>query len=304
MKTRRIGSLEVSVVGLGCNNFGPRLDEPASRAVIHAALDEGITLFDTADIYGAGLSEEFIGRALGSRRGEVVIATKYAMSMGDDRRGAHPAYIRRAVEDSLRRLRTDRIDLYQQHEWDAAVPIDETLGALTDLVQAGKVREIGNSNFTPAQLLEADRAALARGTARFVSVQDRYSLLHREPERERLATCDRIDAAFLPYYPLASGLLTGKYRAGSPVPEGTRIARRGIKPEEVAELARVDALRVWAESRGRGLIELAFSWLLMRRRVASVIAGASSASQVAANVRAAGWVLSDDEMREVDQLTA
>lgn len=304
MKTRRIGSLEVSVVGLGCNNLGPRLDESASRAVIHAALDEGITLFDTADIYGTGLSEEYIGRTLGQRRDSVVLATKYAKPMGDGRRGAHPAYIRQAVEDSLRRLRTDRIDLYQQHEWDADVPLEETLGALTELVQAGKVREVGNSNFTAAQLLEAERAARALGGARFVSVQDRYSLVHREPEREVLDTCDRIGAAFLPYYPLASGLLTGKYRAQAPVPAGTRITKRGIKPDEVAELERVDALRLFAESRGHSLLELAFSWLLMRPQVASVIAGASTPAQVASNVRAAGWTLSEAESGEVDRLTA
>ncbi len=303
MKTRRIGSLEVSVVGLGCNNFGPRLDEAGSRAVIHAALDEGITLFDTADIYGTGLSEEYIGRALGSRRDAVVIATKYAKPMGGDRHGAHPAYIRRAVEDSLRRLRTDRIDLYQQHEWDTDVPIAETLGALTELVRAGKVREVGNSNFSAAQLLEADRAAVEGGGARFLSVQDRYSLLHREPEREVLATCDRIGAAFLPYYPLASGLLTGKYRAAAPVPAGTRITKRGIKPDEVDQLERVDALRAFAESRGHTLLELAFSWLLMRPQVASVIAGASTPTQVAANVRAAWWMLSDAEMGEVNRIT-
>lgn len=302
MDTRRIGSLEVSVVGLGCNNFGTRLDEPASAAVVRAALDEGITLLDTADIYGKGLSEEYIGRAIEGRRDQAVIATKYAKPMGDDRRGAHPGYLKRAVEDSLRRLRTDRIDLYQQHEFDPAVPLADTLGALDDLVREGKVIEIGSSNFTVGQAAEADRVALEKGTVRFVSMQDEYSLLYREAEHGLLDECARLGAAFLPYYPLASGLLTGKYRAGAAIPEGTRIARRGPSEAELATLGKVDALREVAEQRGHSLLELAFSWLLARPTVASVIAGASTPAQVAANVRAARWQLSDDDLAAVDRV--
>jgi aryl-alcohol dehydrogenase-like predicted oxidoreductase len=229
MEMRRIGSLEVTVVGLGCNNFGTRIDERATHEVVNAALDAGINFLDTADIYGKGLSEEFIGRALeaSGRRDEVVLASKFGKPMGEGRRGAHPAYIRRAVEDSLRRLRTDRIDLYQQHEFDADVPLEDTLGALDELVREGKVREIGSSNFTATQVVDAERIARARHAARFVSVQNEYSLLEREPERGMLDECARVGAAFLPYYPLAAGLLSGKYHRGEPAPAGTRLSRPG-----------------------------------------------------------------------------
>src|SRR5690606_19332482 len=204
------------VTGLGCNNFGTRLDEAGSARVVHAALDAGINFFDTADIYGKGLSEEYIGRALRGRRNDVLIATKFGKPMDDSRRGARPAYIRKAVDDSLRRLGTDHIDLYQIHEPDPSVPIDETLGALDRLFSEGKVREIGCSNFSAEQIREADAAAAKGGTARFVSVQNEYSLLVREPEAGVLAECERTGAGFLPYYPLASGLLTGKYHHGEP----------------------------------------------------------------------------------------
>jgi aryl-alcohol dehydrogenase-like predicted oxidoreductase len=304
MERRRIGALEVTVVGLGCNNFGTRIDERATHAVVHAALDAGINLFDTADIYGKGLSEEFIGRALeqSGRRDEVVLATKYAKPMGEGRRGAHPAYIRRAVEDSLRRLRTDRIDLYQQHEFDEGVPLADSLGALDELVRAGKVREIGSSNFSASQILEADRLARAAGRARFASVQNEYSLLEREPERGVLDACERIAAGFLPFYPLASGLLSGKYRLGEPAPAGTRLARPGgLEGAEVEQrLTRVEALRSVAASRGHELLDLAFSWLLARPQVASVIAGATKPDQVHANVRAATWKLTHQELAQVD----
>ena len=208
MQTRRIGSLEVSVVGLGCNNFGRRIDAGATAAVVHAALDAGVTLFDTADIYGNGKSEEFLGRALGPRRKDIVLATKFGGPMDERRRGARPDYVRRAVEDSLRRLGTDRIDLYQLHQPDTETPIGDTLGALDELVRAGKVREIGCSNFSVEQLRDAERAARP-GAARFVSVQNEYSLLHRDPEGGVLAECERQGLAFIPYFPLASGLLTG-----------------------------------------------------------------------------------------------
>lgn len=303
MEKRKIGSLEVSVVGLGCNNFGPRLDEQQSAAVIHAALDAGINFLDTADMYGTGTSEEFIGRTLGKRRDEVIIATKFGKPMGKGLHGAHPAYIRRAVEGSLRRLRTDRIDLYQQHEPDAQVPIADTLGALDELVKAGKVRQIGSSNFSAAQIREADDMARERGTTRVVSVQNEYSLLVREPERGVLAECERIGAGFLPFYPLGSGMLTGKYREGAPLPTG-RLTRTGaLLPVHAARLARVEALRAFAGSRGHSLLELAFSWLLTRPVVSSVIAGASSPEQVRANVAAGtAWRLSEAELAATQQL--
>ena len=224
MEFRRIGMLPVTVVGLGCNNFGGRLDAAETDAVVGAALDAGITFFDTADIYGGTQSEEFLGHALGARRGEVVLATKFGMKVDERRNGAHPEYVRQALEDSLRRLGTDYIDLYQLHQPDPRVEIGDTLDALAGLVRAGKVREIGCSNFTAEQLRTADATSRSRGIARFVSVQNEYSMLHREPEQEVLDECRRLGIAFLPYFPLANGLLTGKYRLGKPVPEGSRLS--------------------------------------------------------------------------------
>ena len=303
MNTRRIGSLTVSVVGLGCNNFGRRLDAAGTERVVHAALDAGITLFDTADIYAKGESEEYLGRALGARRDEVMIATKFGKPMDERRRGARPEYVRQAAEDSLRRLGTDHIDLYQIHEPDPSVPIAETLGALDELVRAGKVREIGCSNFSAEQLREADGAA-APGAARFVSVQNEYSLLNREPEQGVLAECERLGLAFIPYFPLASGLLTGKYRAGKPAPAGSRLASDGKGGSRVSEdeLALVERLIAFAESRRHTVLELAFSWLIAHRLVASVIAGATRPEQVTANVASAGWPLTSAEMAEVDAI--
>jgi len=303
MDRRRIGPLEVSVVGLGCNNFGSRLDAAGTAAVVHAALDAGVTFFDTADVYGAGRSEEFIAGALGARRDEVVIATKFGMEMGPGLKGARPAYVRRACDASLERLRTDRIDLYQLHRPDPETPIADTLGALDDLVRAGKVRQIGCSFFTAAQIREARKAA-GRG-ARFVSVQNEYSLLVRESEREVLAECGRPGLAFLPYYPLASGLLTGKYRRGRPAPAGTRLATNPGWSERFLtdeHAARADALAGFAESRGHTLLELAFSWLLAHGAVASVIAGAMSAEQVEANAAAPRWALTEDDLARVDEI--
>lgn len=288
-------------MGLGCNNFGTKLDARASAEVVCAALDAGINLFDTADIYGRGLSEEYIGRALGARRGEAVIASKFGKSMGEGRRGARPEYIRRAVEDSLRRLRTDRIDLYQMHEPDDEVPIADTLGALDDLVRDGKVREIGSSNFPAAQIREADATAARLNVTRFVSVQNEYSLLQREPEVDVLEVSARVGAAFLPFYPLAGGLLTGKYQRGRPAPAGSRLARGGksvVAADDV--FARVEALRDFAESHGHQLLELAFSWLLARPIVASVIAGATAPAQIASNVAAADWRLDAADLAAVD----
>jgi aryl-alcohol dehydrogenase-like predicted oxidoreductase len=297
MQTRRIGSLEVTVVGLGCNNFGWRLDPAAAKRVIDTALDSGINFFDTADIYGQGQSEDYIARALGDRRKQVIIATKFAKKMDQQGRGAHPDYIRTAVDASLRRLHTDYIDLYQQHEPDPSIPIADTLGALDDLVKVGKVREIGCSNFSVQQLQEAERA-VRPGAARFVSVQNEYSLLHREPELGVLDECMRLSLSFLPFFPLASGLLTGKYRLGQPLPEGSRIKNTNDKDLEV-----VESLIEFAESRGHTILELAFSWLLAQPTVASVIAGATKPEQIHANVAAADWQLSVDDLAEIDRCT-
>jgi aryl-alcohol dehydrogenase-like predicted oxidoreductase len=303
MDHRRIGSLSVSVVGLGCNNFGRRLDAADSAAVVGAALDQGIDFFDTADIYGEGKSEEFLGRALGARRDAVVIATKFGGVMEGGGKGASPEYIRRAAEASLHRLGTDRIDLYQLHYPDPDVRIEDTLGALGDLVEAGKVREIGCSNFSVGQLREA--AAVTGTAARFASVQNEYSLLHREPEAGMLEECERLRVAFLPYFPLMSGLLTGKYRRGQPPPEGSRITSEGRFADLLSDrnLAIVEELIGFSEARGRTILELAVSWLLSRPVVASVISGATSPAQVKANVDAAGWRLTEKELTEIDAIT-
>jgi aryl-alcohol dehydrogenase-like predicted oxidoreductase len=304
MDTRQIGSLEVSVVGLGCNNFGRRLDAEATSAVVDAALDAGITFFDTADVYGGTKSEEYLGRALGQRREEVVVATKFGSAVDDRRKGARPEYVRQAVEDSLRRLGTDRIDLYQLHRPDPQVPIEDTLGALDELVQVGKVREIGCSNFSADQLREAEEAT-REGSARFVSVQNEYSLLHREPEGDVIPECERAGVAFVPYFPLASGLLTGKYRQGQDAPAGSRLdSGRGDSLLTEHNLTVVQDLIAFSERRGHTILELAFSWLLARSTVASVIAGATSPEQARSNAGAAGWRLTDAELTEVDSILA
>jgi aryl-alcohol dehydrogenase-like predicted oxidoreductase len=299
METRAIGSLKVTVVGLGCNNFGRRLDEKGTAAVIHAALDAGINFLDTADIYGDTQSETFIGRTLRDRRKDVIIATKFG-NRTEAGRGAHPDYIRIAVESSLRRLNTDTIDLYQIHLPDPEVPIADTLGALNELVQAGKVREIGCSNFSAEQVREAE-AAVKHGAARFVSVQNHYHMLHYKPEAEVLAECERLGLAFLPFFPLASGLLTGKYRQGQPTPKYTRLSERAPSEEQ---LALVEQLVQFAEAHGHTILELAISWLLAHSVIASVIAGATKPEQVRANVAAVGWKMTSDELSELDALLA
>ncbi|MFL5386312.1 MAG: aldo/keto reductase [Longimicrobiaceae bacterium] len=302
MDTRRIGSLEVSVVGLGCNNFGGRLDAEGTASVVDAALDAGINFLDTADIYGRTKSEEYLGRALGRRRGDIVLATKFGMMVDAERHGARPEYVRQALDDSLRRLGTDYVDLYLLHRPDDTVPIADTLGALDDAVKAGKVREIGCSNFSVDQLREAE-AGGRPGGARFVSVQNEYSLFQREPEEGVLAECERQGIAFIPYFPLASGLLTGKYRRGQPMPQGTRLTEgRHSSQLSDANLAKVEALIAFAEARGHTLLELAFSWLLAHDPVVSVIAGATSPEQVRANAGAAGWRLTAEDMAEVDRI--
>jgi aryl-alcohol dehydrogenase-like predicted oxidoreductase len=307
MQTRNLGSLVVSVVGLGCNNFGGRLDQERTTAVVNAALDAGINFFDTADVYGGTHSEEFIGRALGARRRSVIVATKFGIPLDEQRTGgAHPDYLRRALEDSLKRLGTDYIDLYQLHRPDPAVPIADTLGALDELKRAGKVREIGSSNFNVEQIRQAE-AAVKPGAAHFVSVQNEYSLLQREPERGVLAECAARGIGFLPYFPLASGLLSGKYAPGaSPPPATARLADSSapiatrFRSERNAALA--EQLGRFAASRGHSLLELAFSWLLERPAVSSVIAGATSAEQICANVAAAAWRLTADDLSEIDRL--
>lgn len=304
METRRIGSLEVSLVGLGCNNFGWRIDADASAAAVNAALDSGINFFDTADIYGAGASEDFLGRALGSRRKDVLIATKFGMKMDDQRRGASPAYVKRAAEDSLKRLGTDVIDLYQLHQPDPEVPIADTLGALDELVRAGKVREIGCSNFSGDQLRAAQRA-IHEGGARFVSVQNQYSMVHRDPEADVIPECVRAGIAFLPYFPLANGLLTGKYRPGEAPPQGSR-AHDGFGPKVFTEenLRLVEALSGFAKAHGHTMLELAVSWLTAQPAVASVIAGAKSPEQVRANASAASWRLTKGDLAAIEEILA
>jgi aryl-alcohol dehydrogenase-like predicted oxidoreductase len=307
MKTRTIGSLNVSIVGLGCNNFGMRMDEAQTKEVVAAALDAGITLFDTADIYGGTKSEEFLGAALGSRRDDVIVATKFGAAKGDGG-GGRPEYVREACEASLRRLGTDRIDLYQMHMPDATTPIDDTLAALYDLVDEGKVIEIGCSNFNGALTDDAAKAAAGRGRGSFVSLQNQLSLLDRRQEADTVASCERHGLALLPYFPLASGLLTGKYERGAAPPEGTRMS---MMPEERRQSAMndrafdtVDRLDAFAVEHGHTLLELAMSWLAGMPVMGSVIAGATKVPQVHANAAAVGWELTDDERAEVDRLTA
>ena len=302
MQTRKVGSLRVSVVGLGCNNFGWRIDAEASAKVIDTAIESGVTFFDTADRYGKGQSEDFLGRALGKRRDQVILATKFGMEMEKGQQGASPKYVLEAVDASLRRLRTDRIDLYQLHQPDPKTPITDTLGTLDELVRAGKVREIGCSNFSIAQIREATDAS--QGRAQFVSVQNEFSLFHREPETNGvLPECERRRLAFLPYFPLASGLLTAKYREGKKLPEGSRAAD-GWGPKVFTEqnLAIVELLIEFAESKGHTILELAFSWLLSHKPVASVIAGASKPEKIRANAKAADWQLAADDLAQIDAI--
>jgi aryl-alcohol dehydrogenase-like predicted oxidoreductase len=305
METRKIGSLDVTIIGVGCNNFGRRLDPTGTHAVINAALEVGINFFDTADVYSAGESETLLGQALGSRRKDVLIATKFGNAMDGQGKGARADYIKTAVEASLRRLGTDYIDLYQLHLPDTDTPIAETLGALDDLVKAGKVREIGSSNFSTAQIQEAE-AAIKKGAARFVSLQNEYSLLKRADEQAVLPDCERLNIGYLPYFPLASGLLTGKYRQGQPVPQGTRIttAPQHARWLNDDNMAKVETLAVFAEARGHTLLELAFSWLLAHPVVSSVIAGAMTPAQIQSNATAANWHLTPAEMVEIDGILA
>jgi aryl-alcohol dehydrogenase-like predicted oxidoreductase len=302
LEKRRIGSLEVSVVGLGCNNFGKSLDYNATAAVINAALDAGINFLDTADKYGGTKSEEYIGRALHSRRGDVIIATKFGSTIDDQHKGAKPDYVRRACDDSLKRLATDYIDLYWLHRPDPSTPIVDTLGALNELVRAGKVREIGCSNFSVDQLREAN-SAVEPGSVHFVGVQIGYSLLDRKSEYDLIPECHRLGIAFIPFYPLASGLLTGKYRRDKAVPPGSRLTTGPyghLLNDRNLEI--VEALIAFAEARGHTILEMAISWLLRHDVVSSVIAGATLPDQVRANAVSAGWKLTEEELAEIDSI--
>jgi aryl-alcohol dehydrogenase-like predicted oxidoreductase len=300
MDTRSIGTLEVSVVGLGTNNFGLSMDQDQVLPVVEAAFESGINFFDTSDSYRD--SEEKLGRALGRRRDEAVIGTKFGSPVGrDGTGGAAPDYVRGAVERSLQQLGTDRIDLYQLHRPDPETPIADTLGVLDELVREGKVREIGCSNFSVDRLRQAE-AAVAPGGARFVSVQNNYNLLHRADERDVLPECRRSGLAYLPYFPLASGLLTGKYRRGEAPPDGTRLQRWGADALSDENFDLVDRLTAWAAARDHSLLDLAFAWLVANPLIPSVIAGATHPDQVRANVAAGAWRLSPDEVAEVNAL--
>ena len=308
MEYRDIGSLSVSVVGLGCNNFGRRIDAEASRTVVHAAIDAGINFFDTADVYGGGRSEEYLGRALGSRRNDVVIATKFGAPGSSDEGVARGSavWVRNALERSLKRLGTDRVDHYQLHFPDPDVPIGETLGALADLVAEGKVRELGCSNFGSGRIREAADLADSRGTQRVCTVQNRYSVLFRGPEPKVVPACAELGLGLIPYFPLESGLLTGKYRAGQELPEGTRLANMAEAQREQflgdGVMERIERLREYAQSHDYTLLELAISWLASRPVVTTVIAGATRADQVAKNAAAVTWKMTPEQRAEIDAL--
>ena len=311
MELRRLGNsgLEVSVVGLGCNNFGMKIDVEATRKVIDKAIDTGITLFDTADIYGnRGASETFLGQILGERRKAIVLATKFGMQMDKAGvlKGGSRRYIMAAVEDSLRRLKTDWIDLYQIHQADPLTPIAETLRTLDDLVRQGKVRYIGCSNLPAWQVVEAEWTAKQLGCSAFVSCQDEYSLLVRDLDRDLIPAMQRYGLGLLPFFPLASGLLTGKYKRDSSMPEGTRLAMmKALADRWISDInwTIVEQLEQFATQRGHSILELAFSWLAARPTVASVIAGATTPDQVEQNAKAIGWKLTGEELAEVDRIT-
>ena len=312
MKVRRLGTsgLKVSEIGLGCNNFGQRLDLEATRRVVHRALDLGITLFDTADGYGnRGGSETQLGEVLGAKRRDIVLATKFGWPMDDVGvlRGGSRRYLMRAVEDSLRRLKTDWIDLYQFHTPDPETPLEETLRALDDLVRQGKVRYVGCSNFAGWQVADAAWISRSEGLAPFVSVQNEYSLLVRDVESEVVPAMQKFGLGLLPFFPLAGGLLTGKYRHGEPLPAGARLTDTKRSADRFLTDRNwriVGALQAFADRRGRKLVDVAVGWVLARPWVGSVIAGATSAEQIESNVAAGAVRLADDEIAELDRLTA
>jgi aryl-alcohol dehydrogenase-like predicted oxidoreductase len=298
--------LEVSVVGVGCNAFGARIDAERTRAVVDAAVDAGVTLFDTADVYGDGASEELLGRALAGRRDEVVVATKFGMHTGaEEPVGGHGTreYVRRAVEGSLRRLGTDHIDLYQLHRPDPLTPVEETLEALTELVAEGKVRHIGSSNLAAWQVVDADWVSRTRGLQRFVSAQNEYSLYNRVAEDELVPAAEAVGVGILPYFPLAYGLLTGKYRRGEHAPEGSRLADpRQARRLETADWDRIEALEAFAVERDLPLLTVAIGGLAAQPGVTSVICGASRPEQIPANVEGGLWEPTLDDLAALDAI--
>ena len=310
MEYRQLGrsGLKVSAVGLGCNNFGRRCSEEETRAVVHKALDLGVTMFDTADFYSAGLSEEFLGKALGPRRRDIVLATKFGLPLrqGEYEGGASRRYIMLAVEASLRRLGTDYIDLYQLHFPDPKTPIEETLSTLDALMRAGKVRYAGSSNFAGWQLADAAWTAKTKGLTPFIAAQNHYNLLDRRIERDVLPAAEAFEVGIIPYFPLSSGLLTGKYKRGAPVPNDSRAAanpdaaKRMLSDENFATVEKVDD---FARSRGKGILDAAVSWLLGQKQVATVIAGATRPEQVEANVAAGAWAMPRADWDEINKLT-
>ena len=310
MEFRSLGQLTVSVVGLGCNNFGMRLDADQTKAVVDAAIDAGINYFDTAESYGKGMSEEYLGRALGNRRSEVNIATKWGhtISLEEGEHGGDPAQIRKRLEASLARLGTDYIDHYQLHRPDPDTPAEETLGCLAELRDEGKIREIGCTHFSADELRGSHAAAVDRGVAPYASIQNHYSLLTRDVETDGvLDACDELGVAFVPYFPLESGLLTGKYRQGAGLPDGSRLAAWGDRAGAFIDddkLAIVERLITWTATQGRSLLDLAISWQTSNPLVASVIAGATKPSQIEANVAAATWSLTVDDRAAVDAVIA
>ncbi len=310
MQFRNLGrsGLRVSLVGLGCNNFGGRIDLEATRKVVDAAIEHGITLFDTADIYGEkGGSETALGQVLGTRRKDIVLASKFGMTMFHGGEGGSRRYVMSAVDESLRRLQTDWIDLYQFHRPDPLTPIDETLRAMEDLVTQGKVRYIGCSNMVAWQVADAQWTARDLGLSGFASAQDEYSLLKRGAEKDLIPAIAHYGMGLLPYFPLANGALTGKYKRGAAMPEGARLTKL---PERAGQIfsednwRRIEGLTAFAEQRGHSLVELAFSWLAAQPVVSSVIAGATKPEQIAANVKAADWALGVEDLAEIDKISA
>jgi len=310
MEERNLGKsgLRVSIVGLGCNNFGARIDLSATRKVVHKALDSGITLFDTADTYGnRGGSEEALSKVLGARRKDIVLATKFGMAMSDDGRmkGGSRRYIMNAVEASLKRLKTDWIDLYQLHDYDPLTPIEETLRALDDLVRQGKVRHIGCSNLPAWRVVEAQWTARTEHLNAFISCQDEYSLVVRGIEKDLMPMMEAYGLSLLPYFPLASGLLTGKYQKGAAQPAGARLTvtqRLADRYMTDANWKIVEGLRKLCAKRGWSMLDLAFSWLAAKKVVASVIAGATKPEQVEANVKAVNVKLSAEDLNAIDDI--
>jgi aryl-alcohol dehydrogenase-like predicted oxidoreductase len=303
-----VKDLKLPRIGIGCNAFGARVDADRVVEIVDAAIEQGAAFFDTADVYGFGGSEELLGAALRGRRDDAIVATKFGMDVqgingSDNGRRGSAAYVRASVEASLRRLGTDRIDLYQFHTPDRETPIDETLGALNELVEAGKVRAIGCSNLRAWEVVDADWRARTAGTARFVTAQNEYSLYNRSAEDELLPACVALDVGVLPYFPLAYGLLTGKYRRGAAAPEGSRLAGKGQAQRlEHADWDRVEALRKFADDRDLSMLEVALGGLAAQPAVASVIAGVTGPEQVAANVEAGAWTPTADELAELNAL--